>query len=48
MERKRDAILSYAEAERALALMFKASPEAQVGAFRARLKHLKRLGIRWG
>jgi len=41
-------MLSYAEAEFTLASIFKANSKAQVGAFRARLKHLKRLGIPLG
>jgi hypothetical protein len=41
-------MLTYAEAERALAQMYKATGKAQAGAFRGRLKHLKRLGIPLG
>jgi hypothetical protein len=41
-------MLTYAEAEFTLASIFKADSKAQVGAFRGRLKHLKRLGIPLG
>ena len=37
--------VSYAEAERMLASLHGASGDVQTGAFRGRLKHLKRLGI---
>jgi len=38
-------MLTYAEAESALAGIYKATGKAQAGAFRGRLKHLKRLGV---
>jgi hypothetical protein len=41
-------MLSYAEAESALAAIYRASGKAQAGAFRGRLKHFKRLGIPLG
>lgn len=41
-------MLSYGEAETLLATIYKATGKAQTGAFRARLKHLKRLGIPLG
>ena len=39
---------SYADVETALARMHGASPEAQRGAFRGRIKHLQRLGLPLG
>jgi hypothetical protein len=41
-------MLSYAEAETVLAGIYGATGKAQAGAFRGRLKHLKRLGIPLG
>jgi hypothetical protein len=41
-------MLTYAEAESALAAIYQASGKPQAGAFRGRLKHFKRLGIPLG
>jgi hypothetical protein len=41
-------MLSYAEVESTLAVIYRASGKTQAGAFRGRLKHLKRLGIPLG
>jgi hypothetical protein len=38
-------LYTYAQAETVLARMYDADPTAQAGAFRGRLKHLKRLGV---
>jgi hypothetical protein len=46
--RWKNQMLTYGEAEAALAAIYKATGKAQAGAFRGRLKHLKRLGIPLG